>query len=285
MEQEKSKNGVIALLVIIIVGLLVLVLLFATGTISFKSSIVNNSSNESSQVTDNNNQNDNTSNQENTNTKSLSEVCTEAVYDKLKILSTENKTEKVGAMGGSTKGYNVTTTVTKEHNYTSTPENDELYALGSHPDTVFVLYKNKLYYTGQDDIISKYCEIKEILIGSSIHSKKLTCDYSKFNDDSIKEFTVMNIDANLKAIGSYGNAGSASPTPYAITTDGKVITITKDSTNNYNGCGIMYDDSEYPIDRIFNMNFYDNTDYKILLKDGTLITRDVDREHLIEYEH
>ena len=47
----------------------------------------------------------------------------------------------------------------------------------------------------------------------------------------------------------------------------------------------MYDDSKYPIDRIFNLNFYDNTEYTILLKDGTLITRDVDREHPIELEH
>lgn len=38
MEQEKNKNGVIALLVVIIVILLALVVLLATGTISFKSS-------------------------------------------------------------------------------------------------------------------------------------------------------------------------------------------------------------------------------------------------------
>lgn len=275
MEQKKNKNGVIILLVILIVILAVSCILFATGTIKLKSDEATN--NQSSE---------NTNTQEKENANSLSTtICTEEVYDKLKILSMENKTEKVGANGGSTRGYNAITTVTKEHDYTSTPKSDELYAYDYYSDTVFVLYKNKLYYTGREEIISKYCEIKEILIDSTVHSRKLTCDYSKFNDDSIKEFTAMNIDVDLKAIGSYGNGGSGSPTPYAITTDGKVITIAKDSKNNYNCYGIMYDDSEYPIDRIFNMYFYDNTEYTILLKDGTLITRDVDREHPIEYEH
>lgn len=274
MEQEKNKNGVIALLVVVIVILLALVILFAAGTISLRSESSNN--NQQS----NNNQNENTNTQEETNV-SLSTACTAEVYDKLEILSMEDKTEKIGAMGGSTKGYNVTTTVTKEHNYTSTPENDELYAL-DYLGTLFVLYKNKLYYTNKEEISSKYCNTSASDVNTSL---KLTCDYSKFNDDTIKEFNEVNIKANLKAIGSFGNAGSGSPRPYAITTDGKVIAISEDSSHNYNGCGIMYDNSEYPVDRIFNMYFYDGVEYTILLKDGTLITRDVDREHPIEYEH
>ena len=57
------------------------------------------------------------------------------------------------------------------------------------------------------------------------------------------------------------------------------------SSKDYNSCGIMYENSEYPIDRIFNMYFYDGIEYTILLKDGTLINRDVDREHPIELEY
>lgn len=59
MEQEKNKNGVIALLVIIVVILLALVILFATGTISFKS----NSSN-----TNQANKNDDTNQEQKTQT-------------------------------------------------------------------------------------------------------------------------------------------------------------------------------------------------------------------------
>jgi len=52
MEQEKNKNGVIALLVVVIVILLALVILFATGTISLKSNETTN--NQSSENTNNN---------------------------------------------------------------------------------------------------------------------------------------------------------------------------------------------------------------------------------------
>ena len=271
MDNQNKNKIIIALLVVIIVILSVLCILFATGTIGFKSNNVdNNKLNDN--VTDNNNDNN-----EINNTNSLSSICTAEVYDKLQILSMENKTEQLGAIGSSIRGYNVTTTVTKDHNYTSIPENEEFYA-NDYLGNLFVLYKNKLYYTSQKDTISKYCET----INSS---KKLTCNYSKFNDNTIKEFNIISIDVNLKAIGSYGNAGSGRSEPYAITTDGKVISITEDASHNYNGCGIMYDNSEYPIDRIFNMYFYDGIEYTILLKDGTLITRDVDREHPIELEH
>lgn len=263
MEKEKNKNIVVLLLVVLVIVLAGLCLLFATGTIKL-----------SSKEEDNSNQNEN----KNTN---INTVCTAEVYDKLEILSMENKTEKIGAIGGSTKGYNVTTTVTKEHSYTSTPENDELYTI-DYLGTLFVLYKNKLYYTNKEEVSLKYCNKNTSDVNTSV---KLTCDYSKFNDDTIKEFDEINIEANLKALGSYGNAGSGSLRPYAITTDGKVINITGDSSNNYNECGMMYDNSEYPIDRIFNMYFYDGAEYTILLKDGTLITRDVDREHPIELEH
>ena len=51
MEQEKNKNGVIALLVVIIVILLTLVVLFATGTISLKEKVVD--TNESTQTNNN----------------------------------------------------------------------------------------------------------------------------------------------------------------------------------------------------------------------------------------
>ena len=131
----------------------------------------------------------------------------------------------------------------------------------------------------QKEIISKYCS------SNGKFDWQRTCDYSKFNDDNIKEFNTISIDLNLKAIGTYGTSGSGSPRPYAITTDGKVIAITTDSSSNYTGCRVMYDDAEYPIDKILNLYFYDGVEYTILLKDGTLITRDVDREHPIELEH
>ena len=269
MKKEKNKNGVIALLVVVIVILLALVILFATGTINLSNKeIVNN------------NQNGNANTQEETNV-SLSTVCTAENYDKLEILSMENKTEKVGANGGSTKGYNVTTTVTKNHSYTSTPENEEFYAkdmLG----TLYVLYKNKLYYSSNENVVSKYCNTNASDVNTSI---KFTCDYSKFNADTIKEFNEINIDANLKAIGSYGSTGSGAPIPYALTVDGKVINIPNVLSHDYSSCGIMYDDEAHPIDRIFNIYLYDNAEYTILLKDGTLITRDVDREHPIDYQH
>lgn len=268
MENQKNNKGVIALLIVIIVILATLCVLFATGTINL-----------SNKESVNNNQNENTNTQEETNSSYLSTVCTAEVYDKLEILSIENKTEKIGAMGGSTKSYNVTTTVTKEHNYTSMPENNELYA-NDMMGTLYVLYKNKLYYTSQKETISKYCSSNE-----TNGSTKLTCDYSKFSDDTIKDFNSISIDANLKAIGSYGNTGSGSPIPYAITTDGKVINLPDVLSNNYSSCGIIYDSSEYPIDRIFNLYFYDGVEYTILLKNGTLISRDVDHEHPIEYEH
>ena len=231
----------------------------------------NNTTNNNQPTT--NNQID-TTNQEETNTNSLSTVCTADNYDKLKILSMENKNELISAMGGAGEGYNVTTTVTKKHNYTSIPENDELYT-NDEFGTLYVLYKNKLYYTSQTETISKYCDSNNI--GALI---KLKCDYSKFNDENIKEFNPISIDVNLKAIGSYANYGSGRPRPYAITTDGQVINIP-----DYSSCGIMYDNTEYPIDRIFNMYFYDGVEYTILLKNGTLITRDVDREHPIELEY
>lgn len=261
MEKEKIKNGVISLLILIILILLALVLLFATGTISFKSNDV-----------DNNELND---------TNYLSTVCIAEVYEseKLKIFDMENKTEKIGAIGSSAIGYNVITTVTKEHNYTSTPDNNELYA-NDMLGTLYVLYENKLYYTSQKEVISKYCTTNK---GNG--TIKITCDYSKFSDSFISEFNAISMDVNLKAIGSYGNAGSGAPKPYAITTDGKVINIPNVLSHDYNSCGIMYDNSEYPIDRIFNMYLYDGVEYTILLKDGTLITRDVDREHPIKLEH
>lgn len=146
--------------------------------------------------------------------------------------------------------------------------------------TLYVLYINKLYYTSQKEIISKYCTTNEVS-----GSTKLTCDYSKFSDDAIKEFNAININLKLRAIGSYGNGGSGALTPYAITTDGKVINIPNVLSHDYNSCGIMYDNYEYPIDRILNMYLYDGVEYTILLKNGTLITRDVDREHPIEFEH
>ena len=49
MEKEKSKNGVIALLVVIIIILAILCILFATGTISFKSNVTENK-NESQEI-------------------------------------------------------------------------------------------------------------------------------------------------------------------------------------------------------------------------------------------
>ena len=268
MENKNNNKIIISLLIVIIIILSVLCILFATGTISFKSNNVDNNK-PNDNVTDNNN--------EINNTNSLSSICKAEAYDKLEILSMENKTETIIAMGGSGKGYNVTTTVTKEHNYTSTIEDEELYTTDMF-GTLYVLYKNKLYYTSQKDTISKYCET---INGST----KLSCDYSKFNDDTIKGFNNINIDLELKTLGSYGNGGSGSQHPYAITTDGKVIDIPNFSSKDYNSCGIMYENSEYPIDRIFNMYFYDGIEYTILLKDGTLITRDVDREHPIELEY
>ena len=265
MENQNNNKGVIILLIVIIVILLTLCVLFATGTISFNSNKVNNND------TNENVADDNIINDDNV----LSNVCTAENYDKLEILSMENKTESIGSIGGSMVGYNAITTVTKEHNYTSTPEDEELYAtdmLG----TLYVLYKNKLYYTSQKDIISKYC---------NADSTKLICNYSKISDNNIKEFNSINIDLNLKAIGSYGNSGSGSPYPYAITTDGKLINLPDVVSHDYSTCGIMYDNSEYPIDRIFNINLYNVAEYKILLKDGTLITRNVDYEHPIELEH
>ena len=262
MEKENSNKGIIALLVVIIIILAILCVLFATGTISF-----NNNSTNNNQPTNNNNKDE-------TNNKSLSTICTAKSYDKLEILSMENKNEIIGAMGGAAEGYNVTTTVTEKHNYTSTPENDELYT-DDGLETLYVLYKNKLYYTSQKETISKYCDYNNI--GALI---KLKCNYSKFNDENIKAFNPISIDVNLKAIGSYANSGSGAPRPYAITTDGQVINIP-----DYSSCGIMYDNTEYPIDRIFNMYFYDGVEYTILLKNGTLITRDVDREHPIELEY
>lgn len=67
MEKEKNSKGIIILLVIIIAILVVLCVLFATGTISLKSSTTNNNqqtsenneSNEISNSQDNNNSNDN----------------------------------------------------------------------------------------------------------------------------------------------------------------------------------------------------------------------------------
>lgn len=268
MEKQNNNKGVIALLIVIIIILATLCVLFATGTISFNSKGVDNNK-PNDNVTDNSNEtNDN---------NSLSTICSVDEWDSryLKELVMENKNEQIGAIGGSTRGYNVTTTVTKEHNYTSTPENNELYT-NDYLGTLYVLYKNKLYYTSQKETISKYCTTNE-----ANGSTKLTCDYSKFNDDAIKEFNAVSINVNLKAIGSYGNSGSGAPTLYALTTDGKVINL----SNDYSSCGIMYDSSEYPIDRIFNIYFYDGVEYTILLKNGTLITRDVDREHPIEFEH
>lgn len=271
IENNNENKNVALKAIIIILSLIIIALL---GWIIFKGNIF---SKEKPIPEDN---------KEEINSSSIYEVCTGEGYDNLTILSMENGTDKIGAMGGSTKGYNVTTTVTKEHSYTSTPEESELYAFDSYPGTLLVLYKNKLYYVADKEIVSKYCESKDILIDEAVHSTKMTCDYSKIDDEGIKEFNIINIDVELKAIGTFGNAGSGFQTPYGITTDGKVIQITEDSdTRIYNGCRVMYDDSEYPIDRIFNMFFYDGIEYTILLKDGTLITRDVDREHPIDFEH
>ena len=56
MEQEKNKNGVIILLVVLVIILAVLCVLFATGTISFKSNELNNNqqTTENSQINTNN---------------------------------------------------------------------------------------------------------------------------------------------------------------------------------------------------------------------------------------
>ena len=269
--KKNNKGVIIVLLVLFIVMLLVLCVLFATGTISFNANNVDN--NETNENVNNNNNGINDNN-------SLSTVCTVDEWDSnyLKELVMENKTETINAVGGSGKGYNVTTTITKEHNYTSTPEDAELYTIDML-ETLYVLYENKLYYTNQKETISKYCENNE-----ENNSKKLLCDYSKFNDNIIKEFNTIDIDLNLKSIGSYGNSGSGAPTPYAITTDGMVINIPDALSGDYSSCGILYDNSEYPIDRIFNLYFYVGPEYTILLKNGTLITRNVDYENPIELE-
>ena len=125
-------------------------------------------------------------------------------------------------------------------------------------------------------IIPKYCTSDETIV-----FPKLTCDYSKINDVNIKEFNVISIGLNLKSIGTYGNGGSGSPTLYMVTTGGKVVNLSYD----YNNCGILYDNSEYPIDRIFKLNFYDGVEYSILLENGALINRVVDREHPIELKN
>ena len=279
MENKNNNKVVIALLIVIIIILSALCVLFATGTISFNLNKTNgNDTNEN--VNNNNKQNDKVTDNSNeiNDTNSLVSICTVDEWDSkyLKELVMENKKETIHAIGSGVKGYNVTTTVTKEHNYTSAPEDEELYATDMF-GTLYVLYKNRLYYTSRKDIISSYCET---INGST----KLSCDYSKINDNTIKSFDTININLNFKAIGSYGNSGSGSSYPYAITTDGKVINIPKFFDNNYNSCGILYDNSEYPIDRIFNMYFYEGPEYTILLKDGTLITRKVDYEHPIELE-
>ena len=54
MEQEKNKNGIIALLVVIIIVLLTLVVLFATGTISFKHGEANTNENNNQQTNESN---------------------------------------------------------------------------------------------------------------------------------------------------------------------------------------------------------------------------------------
>ena len=53
MEQEKNKNGIVALLVVVIIILLVLVILLATETISFKSQTTNNTKDDT-QIIENN---------------------------------------------------------------------------------------------------------------------------------------------------------------------------------------------------------------------------------------
>lgn len=251
MKNEK-KNGIITSVIILIIVLIILGILL----------VINKKK-------DNNQDN---------NSISLSLICKETTYDKLEILSMENKNEKITAMGGDEKiGYNVTTTVTKKNSY-NTPETNELYTIDAL-NNLYVLYKNKLYYTSDKEIISKYCENQEV-----DNSKNLVCDYSKFNSNTIKELRIIDLNLNLKSIGTYGNSGSGAPTLYLITTNGKVINLPNASSNNYNSCGIMYDDSNYPIDKIFNMKLYDGINYSILLKDGTLITRYVDRENPIKLE-
>ncbi len=266
MEKEKNKSGVVGLLVLIIIILSVLCVLFATGAISWKKS----------EVTNNNQESEN--NKEETNSKTG--VCDEELYnsDKLEITSYENKTEITRECCGATYGYNTTTIVTKEHDYNSTPTDEEKYT-NDVSGTLFVLYNNNVYTTSKNETISKYCETSKANDPGNI-----TCDYSKFNNNISNEFNIINIEYDIKAIGIYNNGGSGLPTPYAITTDGKVIKITMDSSNNYKTCGIMYDDSEHPIDRIFNMRFYHGDEYKILFKDGTLITRVIDRDNKIELE-
>ena len=273
MEQEKNNKGVIVLLILIIIILAVLCVLFATGTISFKSN-----------ETANNQSSENTNTNEETNTKSIYEVCTAedsapmGTAD-LKILDMENKTEKIHGCCGDMKMYNLITTVTKEHSYTSTPDVVELYA-NDFLKSLFVVYNNKLYYTNNKEIISKYCN------ASTEDSSKFVCDYSKITSESINKFDNIINDVNFKAVGSFGNTGSGAPTPYGITMDGKIIQITSDTNGNYNGCRVMYDDTTYPIDRVFKMSFYGgNEEYEILLKDGTLISRTVDKEHPLESEN
>ena len=180
MDNQRNNKGVIALLIVIIIILASFCILLATGTISFKSNDVD-ANKPNNNITDNNNDN------------SLSVKCTAEVYDKLQILSFENKKEQIGAMGGGAIGYNVTTTLTTEHNYNSAPENNELYT-NDYLGTLYVLYKNKLYYNSQKATISKYCS------SNGEFSWQRTCDYSKFNDDAIKEFNTIDIGANLKQL-------------------------------------------------------------------------------------
>ena len=193
-------------------------------------------------------------------------------------IDTENSTGRVHAIGGSGTEYNVTTTVTKEHNYTKDITNDELYALSDNENSLFVLYEGKLYYTNNKENFSKYCEEKEVQVIPTHTMHKTICDYSKITTDAIKGFKIVNIKDELKSIGSYGNAGSGSPEAYAITTDGRVIKLYSDS------CKIMYDDPTRPIERILNLYFY-YYEYTVLLKDGTLITKIIDFDNPIKVDY
>lgn len=256
MEEKKKKRIIIILIIMLIIVLLIGILLTTN-----KKKEDNNNQNTSQ----NNNQNNSQNNNQNNNSNSISLICKETTSDKL-ILSMENKTETITAMGGGGFLYNVTTSVTKGNSYI--PDTQELYAVDVL-NNLYFLYKNKLYYTSDKETISKYCQNQE-------------CDYAKIDSNTIKDFLEIKLNLDLKAIGTYSNAGSGSPTLYLLTTNGKVINLPNTSSNDYNSCGVMYDDLNYPIDKIFNLNFYDGVNYSILLKDGTLITRKVDRENPIE---
>ena len=88
MEQEKNKNGIVALLVVIIVILLTLVVLLATGTISLKSDNVtdnnNNQTNENNKTSIQEND-DGTNNTDDNNQQTSSENNIQDLIDSVKV--------------------------------------------------------------------------------------------------------------------------------------------------------------------------------------------------------